>query len=205
MVTKATKEETVKELKEKFSRATAVYTTNQNGLTVEEISSLRNEIRSLEAEFKIAKNTLINVAAKETDYSGLTENLSGTTALLLCYGDNVSPAGKLKKFSKDNNDKIDFKGAFVDGSLLDAAGALKIADLPPKDFILAQIAGMLVQPASSIAYILKELGEKEEKDKLLKDFMLAEVESKSGAVEEISAGASTPETGEEKTEEKDKE
>jgi large subunit ribosomal protein L10 len=176
MVTKATKEKTVAELKEKFARATAVYTTDQKGLTVSEISQLRNDIRSLNAEYKLAKNTLIRVAARDTEFESLTGELSGTTAILFCYGDNISPASKLKKFSSSTQDKVSFKGAFLDGSTLDAVSALKIADLPPKEVILAQIAGMLVQPAVSIAYILKELGEKADKGKLLKEFILPEVE-----------------------------
>ena len=100
MVTRAQKEETVKELKDKFAKATAIYSTDQNALTVEEISNLRRELRPISAEFKIAKNKLFNIAAKGTQYEALTDSLVSTTAMLFCYGDTVGPAGVVKRFSK---------------------------------------------------------------------------------------------------------
>lgn len=196
MVTKATKEKTVEELKDKFSRAKSVFSTKQLGLSVEEITNLRKEIRDLDAEFKIAKNTLFKKAAEGTDYAPLTEDLKGTTAFLFCYDDVVGPAGKVSKFSKDNKDKVTIEGAFLDGELLDNEKAAKIANLPPKEVLLSQIAGMLVQNTQSIAYIFGQLGEKEDKEKLLKEFIVAAttVESASGDA----SGETAAEAAEEK-------
>ena len=169
MVTKQRKEETVIELKDKFSRAKSVFTTTQLGLTVAQITSLRNEIRGIGAEFKIAKNSLFKIASKGTDYEKLTEDLKGPSAFLFCYEDIIGPAGKVTKFSKANKDIISIGGAFLDGELLNQQDATKIAGLPSKEVLLSQIAGMLVQNTQAIAYILSQLGENEDKTKLLKD------------------------------------
>lgn len=169
MVTKQRKEETVSELKDKFSRAKSVFTTTQLGLTVAQITSLRDEIRSIGAEFKIAKNTLFRIASKGTDYEKLTEDLKGPSAFLFCYEDIIAPAGKLTKFSKANKNIVSIGGAFLDGELLDKDSATKIAGLPSKEVLLSQIAGMLVQNTQAIAYILSQLGENTDTTKLLKD------------------------------------
>lgn len=182
MVTQATKEKTVNELKDKFSRAKSIFSATQLGLTVEEITNLRKEIRPLNAEFKIAKNTLFKKAAEGTDYAQLTENLKGPTAFLFCYDDVLAPAGKVTKFSKSIKDKVSIAGAYLDGEYLDNEKASKVANLPSKEVLLSQIAGMLVQNTQSIAYILSQLGENEDKAKLLKEFIVAAttVESASG-------------------------
>jgi large subunit ribosomal protein L10 len=205
MVTKAIKEKTVEELKDKFSRAKSVFSAKQLGLSVAEITKLRQEIRPLQAEFKIAKNTLFRKAAEGTDFAGLTDGLKGPTAFLFCYDDMIAPAGKVSKFSKENKEKVSFDGAFLDGELLDGEKASKVANLPSKEVLLAQIAGMLVQNTQSIAYILSQLGEKEEKEKLLKEFIVAAttVESASGDANGDTAAdsAETTADAEAKTEE----
>lgn len=202
MVTKAKKEKTVDELKKKFSEAKSVFSTKQLGLTVEEITNLRNEIRDLNAEFKIAKNTLFKKAAEGTDYALLTEDLKGTTAFLFCYEDLVGPAGKVSKFSKDNKDKVTIEAAFLDGEFLDSEKASKVANLPSKEVLLSQIAGMLVQNTQSIAYILSQLGEKEEKEKLLKEFIVAATTVESASSNEGGEKAAGAAAESEKTEEK---
>ena len=156
MVTKNDKERVVDELKDKFSRAKSVFNTKQLGLSVEQITTLRNDIRSLEAEFKIAKNTLFRKAAEGTDFEDLTKDLNGPTAFLFCYADEVAPAAKVKDFSKDNEDKVNLETCFVDGQVLDKDGTQKVLNLPAKEVLLSQIAGMLVQPTSQIAGMLTQ-------------------------------------------------
>lgn len=184
MVTKSDKEKTVEELKEKFSRAKSVYSTKQLGLSVEQITNLRNEIRSIGGEFKIAKNTLFRIAAKGTQFEELASELEGPTAFLFCYEDEVSPASKVKDFSKNNQDKVSLEGANIGGQTYDQAQTTKVINLPAKEVLLSQIAGMLVQPtsqiagmmgasASDIASILKQLSEKGDGAKLVKEFSVA--------------------------------
>ena len=174
MVTKADKVNTVKELSENFSNATAVFTTDQLGLTVSEITDLRNKIRPLGAKFTIAKNTLIRKAAEGSDFAELTQNLEGPTAVLFCFDNkDVEPASELKSFTKDN-EKVVFKGAYLDGAMLGADEAKAVAGLPSKDVLLSQIAGLLVNIPSSIAYIADELSKKDEdQTKLVGEFAVA--------------------------------
>ena len=180
MVTKSDKERVVDELKEKFSKAKSVFNTKQLGLSVAQITELRDNVRDLKAEFKIAKNTLFRKAAEGTDFEDLTSNLTGPTAFLFCYDDEVAPAAKIKDFSKDNDDKVNLETCFVDGQVLDKEGTQKVLNLPAKEVLLSQIAGMLVQPtsqiagllttsASEIASIMGQAKEKGEGDKQLKD------------------------------------
>ncbi len=193
MVTKAQKDVTIEELKAKFGDAKAVYATTQKGLTVKEISALRRLLRPHKAEYKIAKNTLTRKAAEGTSYATMTDDLSGPTALVFCYDDAVSPVTQVKTFSKETNDKIELINGLLDGELLDATKLNKLANLPAKDVILSQIAGMLVQPASMIAYILKELSEKGE-GKTLKEFLVASSNQASQGSAEPEAKAESVET-----------
>jgi large subunit ribosomal protein L10 len=185
MVTKSQKETTVSELKEKFSKAKSVYTTQQLGLSVAAITKLRREIRPMSADFKIAKNTLFRIAAQGTQFEDLTKELKGPSALVFCYDDAIAPLGKVKKFSSDNKDLVTIEGGLLEGDLLDKAKATEVAGLPSKDVLLSQIAGMLVQNTQSIAYILDQLGNNEDQAKLLKDFIVANspVESASNSGE----------------------
>lgn len=199
MVTKNDKQTVVSDLKDKFSRAKSVFTTKQLGLTVAEITELRNSIRDLNAEFKIAKNTLFKIAAQGTEFAPATEDLKGTTAFLFCYEDPISPAGKVKEFSKENANKVNFENGVLEGEFLDTEKALKVASLPSKDTLLSQIAGMLVQNTVSIAYIMGQLGEKEEKEKALREFIVAETSNVETA---SSDGEAKAETAEAKVEEK---
>lgn len=168
MVSKLKKEETVKELKDKFEKSNAVYTTDNLGLSVGEITELRNKLREVEAEYKIAKNTLIEISAKDTVFADLTKELEGPTALLMCYGDSTAPAGIVNKFIKTTEEKAKFKAGVLDGELLDEVKVKEVASLPSKEVLLSQIAGLLVAAPVGIAYVLSELGEKGEGT--LKDF-----------------------------------
>jgi len=185
MVTKSQKESTVSELKEKFNKAKSVYTTQQLGLSVAAITKLRREIRPMSADFKIAKNTLFRIAAEGTPFESLAKELKGPSALVFCYEDTIAPLGQVKKFSSGNKDLVSIEGGVLEGELLDKAKATQVASLPSKDVLLSQIAGMLVQNTQSIAYILSQLGEKEDQAKLLKDFIVANspVESASNSDE----------------------
>ena len=92
----------------------------------------------------LQRTLLFAKAAEGSDFAPLTENLEGPTALLLCFDNkDVEPASEVKKISKEN-EKVVFKGAYLDGAVLDADQAKSVAGLPSKDVILSQIAGLLV-------------------------------------------------------------
>ena len=95
--------EQVKELTERISRAKAVYVTEFHGLNVSEITKLRNEFFKADVEFKVAKNSLIKLAANNNDINVLDEFLSGSTALAISYDEPVAPARVIKEFKKEND------------------------------------------------------------------------------------------------------
>ena len=124
--------EQVKQLTEAFSKAKAVYFTEYHGLNVSDVTKLRSEFFKADVEYKVAKNTLIKLAAEENKITGLDEVLTGSTAIAISYGEPVLPAKVIKKFNKDN-DLPTVKGILFDGEFLPGEEFKKLADLPNKE------------------------------------------------------------------------
>ena len=102
----------VEQLTDKLSKAKAIYFTEYHGLNVEDITELRREFNKNDVEFKVAKNTLIKLAAENNKLDGLSSYLSGSTAIALSYEDPTSPARVLKQFKK-NHDLPEIKGILL--------------------------------------------------------------------------------------------
>ena len=150
------KKETVINLKERFSKVALAAIADYKGFTVSEITDLRKRLRSDSAEFKIAKNTLIKIAIKETNLSELESLLEGPSALLLGYGDAIACAKTYVEFIKEI-EKGDIKGGIFEGKLLSKQELKAIATLPSKEVLLGQIAGILVANTRDIAGIFESL------------------------------------------------
>ncbi len=121
------KEAVVAQLTEEFRNADAVYLTEYRGLTVPQISDLREKL-GRDTSYTVAKNTLARIAAKEAGIEGLDEILSGPTAITFVKGDFIEAAKVIRDFAKDNKALVN-KGAAADGTVYDAEGAKKLADL----------------------------------------------------------------------------
>ena len=144
----------VEELTEKLGRAKAVYITEYLGLNVEDITALRREFHANDVEFKVTKNTLLKLAAKNNELDGLDEYLSGSTAVALSYEDPTSPARVIKQFTKDH-DLPEVKGIVFDGDVMAGGEFKRIADMPTKDQLLAQLAALLSSPMTKLVWALK--------------------------------------------------
>jgi large subunit ribosomal protein L10 len=144
----------VEQLTDKLAKAKAIYLTEYHGLNVEDITELRREFSKNDIEFKVAKNTLIKLAAENNKLDGLNSYLNGSTAIALSYEDPASPARVLKKFKKDH-DLPEVKGILFDGEILEGKDFKKIADLPTKDQLLASLVSTLSSPMTKLALILK--------------------------------------------------
>jgi large subunit ribosomal protein L10 len=144
----------VEELTDKLGRAKAVYITEYLGLNVEDITALRREFHANDVEFKVTKNTLLKLAAKNNELDGLDEYLSGSTAVALSYEDPTSPARVLKQFTKDH-DLPEVKGIVFDGDIMAGSEFKRIADMPTKDQLLAQLAALLSSPMTKLVWALK--------------------------------------------------
>ena len=142
--------EQVKELSDSLSRAKAVYFTEYHGLNVEDLTKLRSEFFKADVEYRVAKNTLIKLAAEENKITGLEELLKGSTALAIAYDEPVSPAKVIKKFTKEN-DLPSVKGILFEGQFLPGEEFKKLANLPSKEESLSILVTMLNSPMQKLA------------------------------------------------------
>ena len=145
--------EQVKELSESFSRAKAIYFTEYHGLNVGDITKLRSEFFKADVEFKVAKNTLIKLAAEENKIAGLEEILKGSTALAIAYEEPVSPAKVIKEFTKEN-ELPSVKGILFDGEIMPGEDFKRLANLPSKEELLSKLVSMLNNPLQKLVSTL---------------------------------------------------
>jgi large subunit ribosomal protein L10 len=141
------------QLTEKLDKAKAVYFTDFLGLDVSSITELRSEFFKASIEFKVAKNTLLKLAAKNINLEGLDDFLVGSTAIAISYDEPTAPAKVLKKFT-ENHEKPDVKAILFDGEVLDGSEYLKFATLPTKDELLTKLVLMLNSPITILARTL---------------------------------------------------
>jgi len=137
--------EQYEKLSDEFSKAKAVYFTEYNGLKVSEITRLRNMFFKSDVEYLVAKNTLLRKVADERKIDGLGDVLKGSTAIAISYNEPVSPAKVIKDFVKEN-DLPNVKGILFNGVILPGEDFKRLADMPSKDEMLAQLALMLKSP-----------------------------------------------------------
>lgn len=150
----------VAEVRDNLNSSAATLLTNYRGLSVSELAELRTELRKSNATYRVAKNTLTLIAAREAGMDGLDELLTGPTALVFCEDDPVGPAKALKAFSKDHP-ALEFKGGYLDGAVLDAEEALKLADLASREELLTKLAGLVHGALANTARLLAALPQKQ--------------------------------------------
>ena len=143
----------VKQLMEKLDKATAVYFTDFLCLNVSSITELRSEFFKASIEYKVAKNTLLRLAAKKINLEGIDDFLVGSTAIAISYDEPSAPAKVLKKFTEDH-DKPEVKAILFDGEVLDGSEYLKFATLPTKDELLTKLVLMVNSPITILARTL---------------------------------------------------
>ncbi len=148
----AKKEQTVEELRKQLSGAKNLFFTNYSGLTVAEISKLRNELRKDGSTYAVVKNTLFSIAAGDELAKQVEAYLSGPTGVVFA-NDPVSPAKAIKQFS-DVVKKLDVKAAFVEGKLIDGAQIAALAALPSKTELHAKVVGLFASPLRGFATVL---------------------------------------------------
>jgi large subunit ribosomal protein L10 len=153
---RAKKVEVVEEVKTRLSAATAQIVSEYRGLTVAELADLRNALSAVGGDYKIFKNTLVRRAIDGGEYQLLSEYLTGPSALTFVDGDVSAVAKALRDFSRVNPHLV-IKGGLADGSLLSSSDLAALADLPPRDVLLARVAGALAAPMQQMAGLLQAL------------------------------------------------
>ena len=152
----------VAEVQEKFSNAEAVILTEYRGLDVTDMAVLRTAMKQAGGEYKVYKNTLVRVAAKELNLE-IEELLVGPTAIAFTgirpdgsSGDPVSIAKVLTNFSKDHEDLI-IKGGVLEGALLSTEEITALSKIAPREELLARLAGGMAAPLREFASLLNAI------------------------------------------------
>jgi large subunit ribosomal protein L10 len=150
MVTKEKKREIVAGLVRKLENSQSLYLVDAGGMTVAQSGEIRQEFRKINAEMKVAKNTLIRLALKEDGKFNVSENvLKGSTAVVFVYEDPIAPAKLIRKYF-DKDKKPALKLAIVEGQTFDGSQLKTVAELPSREDMIASIIGSLHAPISGI-------------------------------------------------------
>lgn len=147
---KSEKEELIKELHEKFSKAQCAIVAEFSKLNVDTVTRLRRKLREGKVEYKVLKNTLAKRAAKGTSVEVISGDFTGPVAVALSYDDVVAPAKIFTEFVKDL-DTIKIRSGVVQGRKIDPNGVKALAKMPGLPELRAQLLGMLNQPAGKLA------------------------------------------------------
>jgi large subunit ribosomal protein L10 len=153
------KEKKVQELTEKFRSAKAVYLTDFTGLDVIKATELRKKLREASVEYRVVKNTLAQLAAKNAGCDLLLDYLTGPTGLAFGIKDPIIPAKILTEFSKDN-EKLKVKVGLMEGRVYDPRAVKQLAALPGREELLAQVLSGLQSPISGFVGALGGLLQK---------------------------------------------
>ncbi len=153
------KKPVVEEISASIKDAQSVVLVDYRGLTVEQDTKLRKELRDAGVTYKVYKNTMMNFAFKGTAFEGLAPYLEGPSAVAISTTDATAPARILQKFAK-TADKLEIKGGVVEGVVFDAAGMIKIAAIPSREELLSKLLGSLQSPITNFARVMNQLAEK---------------------------------------------
>lgn len=155
------KEAKVAEIKEKLEKAQAVVLSDYQGLSVEQDTELRKALREAGVEYKVYKNSLVTLAAKELGLDGIAEYLEGPVSIAFGYEDATAPARILNNFSKTNK-KLELKAGIVDGTIYDSEKIKMLAEIPSKEVLIAKLLGSIKSPVSKFARLLAAIKDQKE-------------------------------------------
>lgn len=151
----------VNEIKEKINGATSIILVDHRGLTVEEDTALRKELREAKVTYKVYKNTMMNLAFEGTVFAALSKDLEGPSAIAVCYEDPTVAARILDKATAKYK-ALEFKAGVVEGTYYDVDGIKAVAKIPSREELLSKLLGSLKSPVSAFARTIKALSEKME-------------------------------------------
>jgi len=153
------KQPVVDEIKSKIDGAVSVVLVDYRGLTVEQDTRLRKNLREAGCEYKVYKNTLMKRAFEGTDCAQLDELLEGPSAIAVSKDDATAPIRILNNMAKEA-DVLEFKAAIVEGTFYDANGVKALATIPSREELISKLLGSLQSPVTNLARVLKQIAEK---------------------------------------------
>ena len=149
----------VDEISASIKDAQSVVLVDYRGLTVEQDTQLRKNMREAGLTYKVYKNTFMNFAFKGTQFEGLSEYLEGPSAIAISTEDATAPARLLSEFAK-TADKLEIKAGVVEGTVYDAKGMAAIASIPSRDTLISRLLGSLQSPVTNFARVINQVAEK---------------------------------------------
>ena len=153
---RAQKELFIEDLRERIDRAPVLYLTDFTGLDVKAMTQLRRSLKTSGAEYLVVKNRLAKrVFTESEDLPDITESLEGPTGLVLGYEDAVTVAKALSDFAKEHEDRPSFKLGIMDRRILEPEQIRRLAELPPREQLMAQLVGAFEAPLSALATALE--------------------------------------------------
>lgn len=155
------KQPIVDEISAQLNGAQGVVLVDYRGLTVEQDTQLRKQLREAGVVYKVYKNTLVKRAIAGTEFEGMTEQLEGPTAIAISATDATAPARILSTFAK-TADKLELKCGVVEGTYYDIDGIKAVAEIPSRDELLSKLLGSMQSPITNFARVIKQIAEKNE-------------------------------------------
>ncbi|APS42532.1 MULTISPECIES: 50S ribosomal protein L10 [Weissella] len=157
----AVKAQQVAEVADKFKNATSAVVADVRGLTVDESTKLRAELRGEGVELRVIKNKVLVRAAEAADWSDMNDLFAGPSAVAFSNDDAIAPARVLKKYA-DDIDALEIKGGFIDGNMASIEEINKYAALPDRDGLLSMLLSTLQAPVRNVAYAVKAVSDAKE-------------------------------------------
>ncbi len=155
------KQPIVDEIAAALDGAQGVVLVDYRGLTVEQDTKLRKQLREAGVVYKVYKNTLVKRAVAGTAFEAMSEKLEGPSAIAISADDATAPARILAEFAK-TADKLELKCGVVEGTYYDENGIKAIADIPSRDVLLSRLLGSMQSPVTNFARVIKQIAEKNE-------------------------------------------
>ena len=153
------KKAVVESLADKFNRAASGVLVKYEGITVDDDTKMRAEFRAAGVDYSVIKNTLIGKAAEKAGLEALKPQLEGMNAIAVSFDDPIAPAKILKKYA-DKIETFEIRGGFLEGAVVDAATVNELADIPPKEVLIAKLLGSIQSPLYKFAYVLQAIIDK---------------------------------------------
>ena len=153
------KKPVVEEISAAVKDAQSVVLVDYRGLTVEQDTQLRKQLREAGVTYKVYKNTMMNFAFKGTEFEGLVPYLEGPSAIAISATDATAPARVLGAFAKKAK-ALEIKAGMVEGTVFDAAGITEISNIPSREELLSKFLGSIQSPITNFARCMNQLAEK---------------------------------------------
>ena len=155
------KKPVIDEIAANIADAQSVVIVDYCGLTVEQDTKLRKELRENDVIYKVYKNTMMNFAFKGTDCESLSQHLEGPNAIAISKTDATAPARILAKFAKEAK-ALEIKAGIVEGTYYDATGMEAISKIPSREELLGKLLGSIQSPIANFARVISQIAEAKE-------------------------------------------